>query len=290
VPSPFAGRRGAASAAAANPHVPTAELAVDGLEVRFGGLLAVDGVTLSAPAGRVTGLIGPNGAGKTTTFNACTGLLRPTQGKIEIAGQEVSRYGPAARARLGLGRTFQKMELFETLTVRENVEAGAEGVLAGANPITQVAGRPGERDQVRGAAETAMSLCDIAELADTAVSGLSTGQRRLVELARCIAGPFGLLLLDEPSSGLDPAETERFGAILRNIVATRRVGILLVEHDMSLVLDICEHIYVLDFGELIFHGSPAEVVASPIVRSAYLGDSEVEAAVAPGHEIEEVIG
>jgi ABC-type branched-subunit amino acid transport system ATPase component/branched-subunit amino acid ABC-type transport system permease component len=265
-------------------------LAVDGLEVRFGGLVAVDGVTLTAPAGRVTGLIGPNGAGKTTTFNACTGLLRPTQGKVGIAGHDVSRRGPSARARKGLGRTFQKMELFETLSVRENVEAGAEGVLAGANPLTQVVAKPGQRAQVRGAAETAMKLCDISALADRPVSGLSTGQRRLVELARCLAGPFELLLLDEPSSGLDRSETERFGAILKDVVATRGVGLLLVEHDMSLVLDLCEHIYVLDFGELIFEGNPQEIVASPIVKAAYLGDSEVESAVQPGHAIEGAVG
>jgi ABC-type branched-subunit amino acid transport system ATPase component len=182
------------------------------------------------------------------------------------------------------------MELFETLTVRENVEAGAEGVLAGANPLTHFAARPGQRGRVRAAAENAMALCDVLAFADTPVGALSTGQRRLVELARCLAGPFGLLLLDEPSSGLDRAETQRFGTILKDVVAQRGVGILLVEHDMSLVLDICEHIYVLDFGELVFEGTPQEVVASPIVRAAYLGDAEVEAAVAPGHHIEEVAG
>jgi ABC-type branched-subunit amino acid transport system ATPase component/branched-subunit amino acid ABC-type transport system permease component len=291
IPNPFAaiaGRSSASEGAAPTP-VLTGDLAVDRLEVRFGGLLAVDGISLTAPEASVTGLIGPNGAGKTTTFDACTGLVKPTRGKVAIAGVDVSGRGPSARARKGLGRTFQKMELFEALTVRENVEAGAEGVLAGANPITQFAAKPGQRGQVRGAAENAMKLCDISELAEIPVSGLSTGQRRLVELARCLAGPFGLLLLDEPSSGLDRAETERFGAILKNVVAARGVGILLVEHDMSLVLDICEHIYVLDFGELIFHGSPQEVVASPIVKAAYLGDSEVEAAVQPGHEIEDVV-
>jgi ABC-type branched-subunit amino acid transport system ATPase component len=264
------------------------DLTVDGLEVRFGGLLAVDGVSLNAPGGHVTGLIGPNGAGKTTVFNACTGLVKPAHGKVALAGADVSRRGPAARARTGLGRTFQNVELFEALTVRENVEAGAEGVLAGANPITQLLARPGQRRQVRDAAVDAMRLCNISELAEVPVSTLSTGQRRLVELARCLAGPFQMLLLDEPSSGLDPAETEQFGAILAQVVAEHGVGILLVEHDMSLVLDICEHIYVLDFGELIFEGSAGEVVTSPIVKAAYLGDAEVEAAVAPGHQVEGV--
>jgi ABC-type branched-subunit amino acid transport system ATPase component/branched-subunit amino acid ABC-type transport system permease component len=261
-------------------------LQVEGLEVRFGGLVAVDKVTIDAPQGRVTGLIGPNGAGKTTTFNACTGLLKPSAGTVSIAGANVSRRGPDARARKGLGRTFQKMELFDSLTVRENVEAGAEGSLAGVNPLAHVFARPGQRASVRAGAQRAMELCDLAELADTPAASLSTGQRRLVELARCIAGPFGLLLLDEPSSGLDGAETARFGEILKRVVAERGVGILLVEHDMSLVLDICEQIYVLDFGEMIFHGTPGEIIASPIVRAAYLGDAEVETAVDPAHGVQ----
>jgi ABC-type branched-subunit amino acid transport system ATPase component/branched-subunit amino acid ABC-type transport system permease component len=262
-------------------------LEINDVEVRFGGLVAVDGVSISAPSGQVTGLIGPNGAGKTTTFNACTGLVKPTKGGITIGGVDASRRGPAARARLGLGRTFQKMELFETLTVRENVAAGAEGVLAGYNPIAHVAIKPGQGGAVNAAAQRAMELCELTELADTPAVSLSTGQRRLVELARCLAGPFGLLLLDEPSSGLDRAETARFGEILKKVVADRGIGILLVEHDMSLVLDICEHVYVLDFGELIFDGSPAEISASPIVQAAYLGNDEVEQAIDPTHQIEE---
>jgi ABC-type branched-subunit amino acid transport system ATPase component/branched-subunit amino acid ABC-type transport system permease component len=258
------------------------------IEVRFGGLVAVDKVALHAEPGRITGLIGPNGAGKTTTFNACTGLVKPAGGRVYLAGQDISRYGPPARARRGIGRTFQKMELFETLTVRENVEAGAEGSLAGVNPITQFASRPGQRAAVRDSAERAMELCGILALADTPAMSLSTGQRRLVELARCLAGPFGLLLLDEPSSGLDRTETKKFGEILQRVVTDRGVGILLVEHDMSLVLDICEHVYVLDFGELIFEGSAHDIATSPVVQAAYLGDAKVEAAVEPGHKIEEL--
>jgi ABC-type branched-subunit amino acid transport system ATPase component len=251
--------------------------------------LAVDGVTIHAPEGKVTGLIGPNGAGKTTTFNAVNGLNKPSKGAVFVAGTDVSRRGVAYRAQQGLGRTFQKMELFDTLTVRDNVEAGAEAAMAGSNPITQFASKPGQRAQVRAAAQAAMELCELTELSTTPAMSLSTGQRRLVELARCLAGPFGLLLLDEPSSGLDRTETARFGEILKKVVAERGVGILLVEHDMSLVLDICQDIYVLDFGELIFQGTPQQVTASPIVKAAYLGDSEVEEAVhESGHEIEEL--
>jgi ABC-type branched-subunit amino acid transport system ATPase component len=263
-------------------------LDVTGLTVRFGGVVAVDNVTIQAWTGRVTGLIGPNGAGKTTTFNACTGLLRPATGAVAIAGVDVSRRGPSARARRGLGRTFQKMELFESLSVRENVEAGAEASMAGANPLTHTFSKPGQRGQVRAAAQRALELCDIADLAGGPVAALSTGQRRLVELARCLAGPFGLLLLDEPSSGLDRAETQRFGQILQKVVAERGVGILLVEHDMSLVLDICQHIYVMDFGELVFQGCPTQITGSAIVKAAYLGDDEVEQAVNSDRSIEGV--
>ena len=281
VPLPF-GWGQASIESEANPPAPVVGgLQIEDVTVKFGGLVAVDAVTMQAPEGRVTGLIGPNGAGKTTTFNACTGLNRPTSGSVVIGGHPANRLGTAARARLGLGRTFQKMELFDTLTVRENVEAGAEGSLAGANPITQLLALPGQRRHVQGRARRALELCELTELADTPAVSLSTGQRRLVELARCLAGPFGVLLLDEPSSGLDRDETARFGAILKKVVADRGVGILLVEHDMSLVLDICEHVYVLDFGELIFEGSASEIVASPVVRAAYLGDTEVEQAVDP---------
>jgi ABC-type branched-subunit amino acid transport system ATPase component len=263
-------------------------LVVEGLEVRFGGLVAVDGVSLGAKAGQITGLIGPNGAGKTTIFNACSGLLRATRGRVLLDGRDVSRSGPSARARHGLGRTFQKIELFDSLTVRENVEAGAEAALAGANPLTHLAGRPNDGPAIRAATDRAIELCGLSALSDLPAMSLSTGQRRLVELARCLAGPFHLLLLDEPSSGLDRAETQHFGEILRHVVAERGIGILLVEHDMSLVLDVCEHLYVLDFGELIFQGTPAEVTGSEIVKAAYLGDATVEQAVDPTHRIEQV--
>ncbi len=277
---------GEAAAAAPVPTRPAAgasrvrpgALTVRGLRVRYGGLVAVDELNLVAPTGRVTGLIGPNGAGKTTTFNACSGLVRPSRGSVLLDDRDVSRAGPAARARRGLGRTFQRMELFDTLSVRDNVAVGAEGTLAGGNPLSHLAGRPADRLAVRVATDRALELCDLGDLAGVPAANLSTGQRRLVELARCLAGPFRILLLDEPSAGLDRAETRRFGAILRRVVDERGVGILLVEHDMSLVLDVCEAVYVLDFGRLVFTGSAREAVESPIVRAAYLGDALVETA------------
>jgi ABC-type branched-subunit amino acid transport system ATPase component/branched-subunit amino acid ABC-type transport system permease component len=256
------------------------------LVMRFGGLVAVQGLTLDAPTGRITGLIGPNGAGKTTTFDMCSGLLRPTAGRVLIDGVEVTKRGAAARARRGLGRTFQRMELFDSLPVRANVLVGCEGALAGASPWRQLAASPSSMRRAEASVAAALELCGIADLADRPAGTLSTGQRRLVELARCLAGPFRLLLLDEPSSGLDPAETARFGAVLRRVVDERGVGVLLVEHDMTLVNDVCDLIYVLDFGRLLFHGTPREALASTLVRAAYLGEDDVEDAVAVGDVIE----
>jgi ABC-type branched-subunit amino acid transport system ATPase component/branched-subunit amino acid ABC-type transport system permease component len=254
------------------------------IRVRFGGLVAVDGVSVEAPLGRITGMIGPNGAGKTTMFNACSGLITPSQGQVTINDGSVSRLGPAARARRGLGRTFQQMELFDSLTVRENVELGAEGGNAGPNPLQHLTSTPRTRRLVRDRASDAIARCDLTELADRTAGSLSTGQRRLVELARCLAGPFRILLLDEPSSGLDRAETARFGEILQQAVADRGIGILLVEHDMALVTDICDYVYVLDFGKPIFQGAAAEVMSSPVVKAAYLGDDEVERAATTATE------
>jgi ABC-type branched-subunit amino acid transport system ATPase component len=246
-------------------------LAVDDLSVRYGGVLAVDQVSLRAPAGQITSLIGPNGAGKTTTFNACTGLLRPTAGCIGIDGTDVTELPPQRRAQLGLGRTFQRMELFESLTVRENVALGREALLAGDRAWAHLTCSRRDAELITDATSESLALCGIEALADRPVCGLSTGQRRLVELARATAGGFGLLLLDEPSSGLDRAETEDFGRILLALVDDRGTGILLVEHDMSLVMAISAHVYVLDFGRLIFEGSPGEARSSPDVRQAYLG-------------------
>jgi ABC-type branched-subunit amino acid transport system ATPase component len=246
-------------------------LTVDSLVVRFGGLVAVDDVSLVAPVGRITGLIGPNGAGKTTLFNACSGLVRPVRGQVRLDGRDMTHLPLARRPQLGLGRTFQRIELFDSLTVRQNVELGREGVLAGSMPWRQLLASRTERRLVTEAADDALAVCGLTGDADRSAGSLSTGNRRLVELARVLAGGFRLLLLDEPSSGLDERESERLGEILTAVVRDRDVGILLVEHHMSLVLSVCEYLYVLDFGRLLFEGTPDEAVASEAVRAAYLG-------------------
>jgi ABC-type branched-subunit amino acid transport system ATPase component len=151
--------------------------------------------------------------------------------------------------------------------------------MVGSNPLRQVLTSPGQRHSIAAVTESALDVCGIADLAGRTVGTLSTGQRRLVELARVLAGGFRLLLLDEPSSGLDEEETERFGAILTEVVDERGLGILLVEHDMALVMGVCDHIFVLEFGHLIFEGTPAETQSSELVRAAYLGSEAVEAAI-----------
>jgi ABC-type branched-subunit amino acid transport system ATPase component len=246
-------------------------LELAGLTVDFGGLRAVDHLDLTVRTGEITGLIGPNGAGKTTTFNACSGFVRPTAGSVRLHGRDVSRLGVAGRARLGLGRTFQRIDLFGSMTVRENVELGPEAPAAGRSPVRLLRPRRGEHQRVADAAAEALERCGLAPLAARSIGSLSTGQRRLVELARVVAGPFSVLLLDEPSTGLDEQETAAFGHLLQELVAERGLAILLVEHDLPLVLGLCAQIHVVDFGRLLLAGSPSEVRASAAVRAAYLG-------------------
>jgi len=260
----------------------TAGLVVRDLSVRFGGLRAVNSLSLDVPVGRITGLIGPNGAGKTTTFDVCSGINRRAAGRVVLHGHDVTRLPPGARARQGLGRTFQRMQLCDSLSVAENVALGLEAGFAGAHVLRQVVASPAQRRVTSAGTLAAMELCGIGGLASRKAGSLSTGERRLVELARCLNGPFNVLLLDEPSSGLDREETAQFGELLTRVVRERGCGILLVEHDMSLVLDVCSYIYVLDFGELIFEGDSGSVRDSKAVRAAYLGEDLVESKTSDG--------
>ena len=250
------------------------DLEVDGLTVHFGGLIAVNRVSLHGAAGAITGLIGPNGAGKTTIFNACTGVV-PCDGRVRLGPHDLGHHSTASRASHGLGRTFQRMELFDSMTVAENVALGPEAFLAARRPWSQLACARHQRHDIRTRTKEAMDRCGIGPMARQRVGDLSTGQRRLVELARAMATPFRFLLLDEPSSGLDVVETERFGQIISRFVAETGIGILLVEHDMALVSGVCSYIYVLDFGNLIFQGPCADVLSSETVRAAYLGSDAI---------------
>jgi ABC-type branched-subunit amino acid transport system ATPase component len=174
-----------------------------------------------------------------------------------------------------MGRTFQRMQLYTSMTVAENVALGREATLVGANPLRQFLASRLDRAEIGRATEEALGLCDLAGIADAPVATLSVGQRRLVELARAYAGGYPFLLLDEPSSGLDETETQRFGEILHAMRAQRDLGILIIEHDMSLVMSICQRIHVLDFGVLIWEGSPGEIQDSDVVRRAYLGSTPI---------------
>ena len=231
-----------------------------GITVRFGGHQALRQVDLEAGPGTITGLIGPNGAGKTTLFNVLCGLTRPVEGTIELDGQDITSAPPHRRARLGLARTFQRLETFTLLTVRDNVLAGAEFRRHWAKT----------QESPNAVADEMIERLGLGDVADHRVDTLPTGRARLVELARALAARPRMLLLDEPSSGLDERETEQLGTVL-TAVADDGPGILLVEHDMSLVMSVCREISVLDFGSTIAAGSPEEVRNDPLVQQAYLG-------------------
>jgi branched-chain amino acid transport system ATP-binding protein len=237
-------------------------LDVQSVTVRFGGHVALDAVDLQAGAGRVTGLIGPNGAGKTTLFNAITGLITPAGGRILLAGRELGKLAPYKRARCGLARTFQRLELFTLLSVRENVLVAAD--------LRARFGRDGA--DPRRDVDAIIERVGLSEHADQRVDSLPTGQARLVEIARALATRPRVLLLDEPASGLDDTETDQLGRLLRELAA-EGIAVLLVEHDVPLVMQTCDEIYVLDFGAIIARGDPDSIRTNPKVLAAYLGDS-----------------
>ncbi len=236
-----------------------------GVTVRFGGHEALREVDLTAPPAQITGLIGPNGAGKTTLFNVLCGLQRTMSGEVRLDGKLLTKLAPHQRARRGLARTFQRLETFTLMSVRENVLAGAE-----------FRRRWAETDHSPVVvAQELLARLELLDVADDRVDTLPTGRARLVELARALAAAPTMLLLDEPSSGLDERETEALGSVLRE-VADRGPGILLVEHDMALVMSVCDDLTVLDFGAVIARGVPEEVQADPIVQEAYLGATTAE--------------
>jgi branched-chain amino acid transport system ATP-binding protein len=235
-------------------------LEAEAVRVRFGGQMALDDASLRAPAGEVTGLIGPNGAGKTTMFNVITGLAAPDAGRVRLDGMDITALPPFRRARLGLARTFQQLQLFGTLTVAENIELAAR--------------RKGAAERPRDRAARLLDFLGITALADEYAQNVPTGQARLVELGRALATAPQMLLLDEPASGQDPQETQHFISLLRAIAADG-VGILLVEHDVPLVMEVCSQIHVLDYGRVIASGTPAEIQGDERVVAAYLGTEDV---------------
>jgi len=240
-------------------------LDVRDVTVRFGGQVALTGVSVEAGEGRITGLIGPNGAGKTTLFNVITGLQAPDRGRVLLGEDDITGLPPYKRARRGVARTFQRLELFGLLTVRENLAVAAD--------IRRGWSRRSGRTDDEPPSDTAERLImeiGLVDVADVRADALPTGQARLVELGRALATRPRLLLLDEPASGQDEHETARFADLLRRLAAAG-IGILLVEHDMALVMDVCATIHVLDFGTILASGTPAEIRADQSVLAAYLG-------------------
>lgn len=255
-----------------------AVLSLDQIEVHFGGITAVDGLSLEVNAGEIVGLIGPNGAGKTVSFNVITGLQTPDAGRVQLDGVDVTSMAAHRRTALGLGRTFQLVQLFGGMTVRENLMVAAhrfthDGVVGGALRLPQ---RRRALREAGARADAALDFLGLGDLAAAPVDGLPIGQARLVELARALCLRPKVLLLDEPASGLDPTETAALAEMLAEIRRSIGCAMLLVEHDMSVVMQLCDHVYAMAFGRLVADGSPAEVRRHPDVLASYLGEDQDE--------------
>ncbi|MEV5498838.1 ABC transporter ATP-binding protein [Nonomuraea fuscirosea] len=245
-------------------------LDVQGVSVSFGGIRALDQVSFEVGEGQVCGVIGPNGAGKTTLFDVVSGLRRPDEGRVLLAGRDLTGVSPVRRARAGLRRTFQRTQVFGRLTVAGNVLAALDWHGGGGGLAADLVGLPARRRLERARQERVaevLELCGLTPLRDAYAAALPVGRRRLVELARALADRPKLLLLDEPTSGLDAGQSERLAEVVSGLDTT----VLLVEHDMGFVMGTCDRIVVLDLGKVIATGAPAAIRADPVVRAAYLG-------------------
>jgi branched-chain amino acid transport system ATP-binding protein len=253
----------------------TAEVLLEAtdIEKRFGGIKALDDVSLSVATGAAVGLVGPNGAGKTTLFNCLLGLLRPDSGRIVFDGRDLVGLPVHRRARLGIGRTFQRMELFAGMTVREHLLV-AERVRRGTGRLWKdLLNRGAPTPEEEAEAEAVLDLVGLTAVADRAIESLTLGHGRLVELGRALMTQPRLLLLDEPSSGLDQAESLALARVLDTVRRERGTAVLLVEHDLLMVERVVDRLYVLDFGRLLASGEREEVLADEAVRKAYLGET-----------------
>ena len=260
--------------------VAPAALRADAITVRFGGVHALSDVDLWVPEGEICALIGPNGAGKTTLFNALSGVVRPEAGRVYIGRDDVSHMPPHRRAERGLGRTFQTVELVRTLDARSNLMAAAY-LLRRAGALAEALSLPSARRSetvLHDHAEAILRLLDIDHLADARPDELPTADLRRLELGCALIGEPSVLLLDEPTAGLDPGESAAIARLIARLRDDRKLTVLLVEHDMAVVGEIAEWVYVLDFGRVIAEGPPARIRRDPLVIDRYLGEPHKEKA------------
>jgi branched-chain amino acid transport system ATP-binding protein len=250
-------------------------LSTRGITKRFSGIMALDNVDIDVERGERVGLIGPNGAGKTTFFNCILGVLRPDHGTVRLDGEDVSGSRIHERARLGIGRTFQRIELFPDSTVRDHLIIADRVNRRDGRWWRDVLLRGNPRPEEVTRTDEMLELLGLQDLSDEPIERLSLGQGRLVEVARALMTKPRLLLLDEPSSGLDRAETAALAKTLREVQEEREFAVLLVEHDIELVSSFTTRSYLLDFGRMLCSGATSEVMASSEMRHAYLGDLEV---------------
>jgi len=249
----------------------TALLEAEAITKTFAGITALSDARLRVDEGEIVGLIGPNGAGKTTLFDCIYGLLRPDRGQVRFDGQDLIGKRVHHRARLGIGRTFQRVELFTGTTVRDHLLVAERARLGTGGLLRDLTARGRVTDQERAEADLVLAQLGLEDVADRPIEGLSLGKARLVELGRALMIKPRLLLLDEPSSGLDGSETAEVGEVLRRVCGDTGVSVLLVEHDVELVRSVTTRLYVLDFGTLIAEGPTEQVLSDERVRSAYLG-------------------
>jgi branched-chain amino acid transport system ATP-binding protein len=241
---------------------------------RFAGTIALDAVSIEIERGERVGLIGPNGAGKTTYFNCILGLLRPDGGRVLFADRDVTAWRPYRRAKLGLGRTFQRIELFVGLTVRQHLLVATRVRQGNGSLWRDLTNRAAPSADERAAIDHILALLQLDTVADRPIETLTLGQCRLVEVGRALMGANELLLLDEPSSGLDRRETDALTAVLSDVQVDRGLSILLVEHDVAMVRSFVDRLYVLDAGRLIASGETHQVLSDDAVRTAYLGSGQ----------------
>jgi branched-chain amino acid transport system ATP-binding protein len=249
-------------------------LRIRDISVRFGGIVALDGVSLDLNRGEILGLIGPNGAGKTTLFNCISGVIAPGRGSMFFDGRSLRLAPPHERARLGIARTFQNLQLWSSMTVQENLTVPMDA-LGGRNTFSDALHLPFSVYAERASAERARAILHVLDLeryASTLAGDLPAGIQRRVEIARALSMKPSLLLLDEPAAGLDGPETSRLGELLHAVRDRFHVSMLLVDHDMSLVMRVCDYVYVLDFGKVLAKGRPAVIRDDPKVIAAYLGE------------------